>query len=68
MEEERKSVLETTKPSDALGRLKERTSHSRTTFVIVAVILAIGLVVLVTTILNNTIQGSVNVRVPSVTD
>jgi hypothetical protein len=64
--EERKSVLETTAPSDALGRLKARTAHSRTLLVIIGVVVLIALALLVGLLVRNVSRGSQAVEVPSV--
>jgi hypothetical protein len=64
--EERKSVLETTKPSDALGRLRERQKGGRSVMITIGAIAFLGLVFLIATIIHNTTRGTLDVRVPAV--
>lgn len=66
MVEERKSVLETTKPSDALGRLRARQSGGRSLMLILGVLVILGLAALIGLIINNAASGTLNVPVPAV--
>lgn len=65
--EERKSVLETTKPADSLTRFTDRQRHRRVVGIATAVIVVFGLVFLVATIIHNTTQGTAGLKVPAVT-
>lgn len=64
--EERKSVLETTKPADSLGKITDRQRHGRMVSIAIAVIVVFGLVFLVATIIYNTTQGTAGLKVPAV--
>ncbi len=64
--EERKSVLETTKPSDALGRLTARRSGKRTTLVLIGAVVVLLLAGLVGLIISNASRGTDGVKVPKV--
>lgn len=65
--EDRKSVLETTKPSDSITRFNERQGRGKVVFAVISVLLVLGLIYLIVTILENTTRGTEGVRVPSVT-
>jgi hypothetical protein len=64
--EERKSVLETTKPADALSRLSARQGGGRSTAIVVGVLALVGLIFLIATIITNTTRGTQDLRVPTV--
>ncbi|MEK7063514.1 MAG: hypothetical protein AAB955_02365 [Patescibacteria group bacterium] len=62
--EDRKSILETVKPSDALVRLGSRQSGFRMWAVVIAVLFLFGVVIVAASIFNST--GASNEPVPSV--
>ena len=68
MEEDRKSVLETVKPTDALGRLRARHSQTRTVMLTIGAIALLGLIFLVGTIIHNTSRGTEGLKVPGVAE
>lgn len=64
--EERKSVLETTKPSDAIGRLTARHSQSRFFVLLLAVVVLFAVVALIGLIISNATRGTAGIEVPKV--
>ena len=64
--EDRKSVLETTTPTDSLTRLNSRRRSAGTVTLIIAVLAVFGLALLLVTIFYNTSRGTEGLRVPAV--
>lgn len=64
--DERKSVIETIRPADALGRLASRSRSSRPLVLAVAVVIFFGAVFLVGSIMYRVSQGTGSIELPSV--
>lgn len=63
---ERKSVLETVRSSDPLGRLSERTAKNRITIIVITVVVLFGLIFLIAGLVTKTSRGTDNIKIPSV--
>jgi len=64
--EDRKSVLETVRPADALGRLSARNSSQRIVFVVAGVLIFFGIVFFGASLFRTTSGGTGNLDLPSV--
>lgn len=64
--EERKSILETTGPADALGSFSTRRAWSRVSIVLIGVTVLFVLAFLAGAIINTASRGSAGVEIPKV--
>jgi len=64
--EDRKSVLETVRPADAIGRLSARDRSSRTIFVVIGVLLFFGIIFFGVSLFRSTSDGTGSLNLPSV--
>ena len=64
--EERKSVLETVRPADAVGRYESRSKTTRPWLIAGLVVVLIFVVYIVGTIIHRTVSGTDNLSVPRV--
>ncbi len=64
--EDRKSILETVTPRDALGRLSARQKHSKLVVVLIGVVVLFVAALLVGLIISKATQGTRGIDVPTV--